>query len=77
MTFKEATDRLIGRVTLGEIAEACGVSENTIQRARMEGVQSRPEPSGWREGVAMLARRRGGELYRLADELEKAPGQGG
>jgi len=71
MDFKAATDRLTARVTADDIAEALSVSRNTVERARMEGGQSRPAPSGWRATLARLARERGGELVTLAEELEK------
>lgn len=76
MTFKEATDQLMaGRVTLREIAAACGVSENLAARARMDGEGSRTAPKGWRAALAQLARERSGELAGLADELGGTPGQ--
>ena len=72
MNFKDATDQLIGRVTLPEIAAACGASVNAVERARMdpEGTSYRNAPPGWEIAVARLARERGGNLLRLADALE-------
>ena len=73
MNFKAATDRLITRVTLPEIAAACGASVNSIERARMDpesGSYRRP-PVGWELAVARLARERSGELQSLAEDLER------
>jgi hypothetical protein len=72
MDFVKATDALIDRTTLGEIAEACGVSENSVQRARMAGEGRRSPPPGWEAALAKLARKRGGELVKLAEQLERA-----
>ena len=73
MNFKDATDQLIDRVTLPEIAAACGASVNSVERARMNpGSNSyRNPPLGWEVAVARLARARGGDLLRLADVLEE------
>jgi hypothetical protein len=72
VNFKDATDELIGRVTLPEIAAACGASVNAVERARMDpkGSSYRNAPPGWEIAVARLARERGGDLLRLADALE-------
>lgn len=71
MNFKAATDHLTRRVsTIAEIAEAFGVSRNTIERARMEGAQSRPEPARWQQVLARLARERARELLAVADDLD-------
>jgi hypothetical protein len=69
--FKEATDRLTERVTLADIAEACGSHPNSIDRARLEpGSKSyRTPPQGWETAVEQLARERGNELLTLANEL--------
>ncbi|MBB4634638.1 hypothetical protein [Longimicrobium terrae] len=73
MDFKAATDRLITRVTLPEIAAACGSSVNSIERARMdpESGSYRNPPAGWELAVAKLARERSGELQALAEDLEE------
>lgn len=73
MTFKQATDALAGCYSLDEIADALGVSANTVRRARMVAgnPNARPAPERWEPVLAKLARSRGGELAKLADELEK------
>lgn len=73
MEFKAATDQLITRVTLPEIAVACGASVNSIERARMdpESGSYRSPPPGWELAVARLARERSGELQSLAASMEK------
>lgn len=37
----------------------------------MDGPHSRPEPVGWQQGLAQLAREREAHFRRLAEELEK------
>lgn len=69
MDFKAATDQLTQRTTLSEIAEACGVSENLVQRARMTGEQSRAAPPNWREAIIQLAEERIEALRRLVTAL--------
>lgn len=73
MDFKEATDRLTERVTLADIAEACGSHPNSIDRARLEpGSKSyRNPPQGWQIAIARLAKIRGEELISLAKRLEE------
>lgn len=74
MEFKTATDRAAAAcITLRDVAEACDVSLNTIDRARLaaSSPNARPAPAGWQAAVAGLARARGTELLRLADELEQ------
>ena len=76
MQFKSATDRATGScITLQDIAAATGVTESTIQRARMdpENPNARNAPSGWEKALAKLARARSGELLELAVELEGGP----
>lgn len=73
MDFKTSTDRAKSLcITLADIAQACGVSDNTIRRARMnqEGGNYRSPPPGWEEVLANLARGRASELLQLADQLE-------
>lgn len=73
MDFKTATDRAVGPcITLQDIAAVTGVTENTIQRARMDpkNPSARNAPPGWEPVVARLARERAGELLQLAAELE-------
>jgi hypothetical protein len=73
LNFKAATDRLITRVTLPEIAAACGASVNSIERARMDAASGgyRNPPAGWELAVARLARERSHELQSLAEDLER------
>lgn len=72
MEFKEATDRLLAeRVTLDEIADACGVSKNLISRARMEGEGSRSAPPKWRGALSGLARQRSSALWDLAEAIDE------
>ena len=72
--FKTASDRATGAcITLDNIADASGVSDSLIRRARLDpkGPSFRRPPPGWEKAVAKLARERAGELVRLAKELER------
>lgn len=67
MNFKEFTDRLLAAsVTAQDIADAIGVSKNTVLRARMEGPNARPAPPGWESKLRDLAASRAADLSELA-----------
>jgi len=70
--FKRATDRLIGTVSLADLAEELGVSHGLLRQARLSTSASsyRSPPPGWEKAVAKLARERGGALLKLADEMD-------
>ncbi len=70
--FKTASDELRRPVTLLEIANHCGISVESIQRAMLwEGSDAYlPPPRFWKGDLAYLARERAAELVELADELE-------
>ena len=74
MDFRDASNALTQSCpTLADIAEAAGVSDNAIRRARLDpgsGDSYRRPPDGWQGAVAKLARERAAELVRLAEELE-------
>jgi len=72
MDFKTASGRATAPcITLADIAHACDVSDNTIRRARMKkNGGHRSPPKGWETTLAKLARKRAGELMKLAEELE-------
>lgn len=73
MQFKGATDRLLeAGVTLPELAEEIGCSAGLLRQARLDPDASsyRSPPDGWREAAARVARRRGGDLCELAEDLE-------
>jgi len=71
MDFRTATDRLTARVTLADIAEACGSAINSIERARLDpdSRHRREPPPDWKPALARLARERGLELLKLAEEI--------
>lgn len=74
MDFKTATDRLLeAGLTLGELADELDVSRDLVTRARMDSTSEhhRNPPDGWREAARTLARKRGGELCKLADDLRE------
>lgn len=70
--FREATDRLIGAVTLADLARELGVSHGLLRQARLSASASsyRSPPAGWEGAVARLARERVDELLKLAEEME-------
>lgn len=72
MDFRTATDALIARITLRDVAEACGSALNSIERARLEpdSRHRREPPAEWQGPVAHLARQRAEELVRLAEQVE-------
>jgi hypothetical protein len=76
LNFKEATDLLIQKVTVAEIAEACGSHVNSVERARLspDTRHYREPPPRWIAAVARLARERGRQLIALADALERSSG---
>lgn len=72
MDFKTATDRVGGCITHADIAEAAGVSIQTVRQARMDpnSTSYRNPPLGWETVLARLLRERAHELTTLADILE-------
>lgn len=74
MDFKTATDQVAGCITHAEIAEAAGVSLQTIRQARMDPdlPSYRNPPAGWQGVLARLARQRSRELVAFADRVERA-----
>ena len=73
MDYKQATDRLLERVTTSDVARELGVSQNAIVRARLDPTTRdfRPPPAGWEAAVARLAGERAAELLTLKQELEQ------
>lgn len=71
MDFKTATDRVAGCITHAEIAEACGVSIQSIRQARMDpsSPSYRNPPTGWEAVLARLAHQRAKELEAFAAEI--------
>ncbi len=68
-TFKDATNVLClsGR----ELSELFGLPVQSVKQARMDSTNpgARPAPQGWERVLASIARRKGGELVKLAEEL--------
>ena len=71
MDFKQASDRLTSCVTLSHIARETAMSDATIRRARLgpDTKSYRTPPPGWEKAITKLARKRAGELVKLAEEL--------
>lgn len=74
MDFKTATDQVAGCISHAEIAEAAGVSIQTVRQARMDPRSSsyRHPPVRWKAVLADLARRRAHDLESFADSLESS-----
>ena len=72
MDYKEATDRLLERITTADLASELGVSQNAIARARLDPATRdfRPPPGGWQAAVARLAGERALRLLKLQEALE-------
>lgn len=72
MDYKEATDRLLERITTADLASELGVSQNAIARARLDPATRdfRPPPSGWQAAIARLAGERALRLLNLKEMLD-------
>jgi hypothetical protein len=72
MTFVQATNVFMGRVTLKDVADSIGCSLQTLKQARLnpESAHHRRPPQGWEAVLAQLARSRIRELEDLARTLE-------
>ncbi len=71
MDFVRATDELLRRVTLDDLAKAAGKSVQTFKQARLALGETgrRSPPEGWEEVVAGMARRQARRLTNLANAL--------
>ena len=69
-SFKESTDIL--RMSAPELAEIFGLSAQAIRQARQDPTRPghRTAPRGWEQKLATIARTKGGQLVKLAEELE-------
>lgn len=72
MEYKEATDRLLERITTADLASELGVSQNAVVRARLDPATRdyRPPPFGWQAAVARLAGERAARLLKLKEALD-------
>lgn len=76
MDFNEATNRLCERIHHKDVAQALGVSVQTVKQARLGSGKSarRPAPAGWRDQIIRLAELRARHYQGLVDELLKTEG---
>jgi len=74
--YKEATDRLLQRITTADLANELGVSQNAIARARLDPATRdfRPPPAGWQAAIARLASERASRLLKLKEALDSGAG---
>jgi len=73
MDFRKATDILTSAPTHADIADAAGVSTQSVRQARMDPASKsyRSPPDGWEKALGKLARDRAAQLEALAEDLEK------
>lgn len=73
MDFKEATDLFAGRISHAEVAEALGVSLQSVRQARLDPSHPnyRRPPAGWAPRLARLVRERGTALQVLAQRIDR------
>ena len=59
-------------ITLADLSTELGMSVAAVRQARLDpgGPSYRTPPTGWEVAIAKLCRKRGGELVKLAEELE-------
>jgi hypothetical protein len=76
MDFKTATDRVAGCISHAEIAEAAGVSVQTIRQARLDpsAAGHRPPPAGWQVILAKLAQEKAEYLMDFAVWIVRSQG---
>jgi len=77
MDFRKATDDLCARIDHDDIAEALGVSVQTVRQARMapDVPAHRSPPDEWEKGVIRLAEERLSHYRELIDRLRVARGR--
>ncbi len=75
MDFKTATDLLTTCISHAEIADAAGVSIQSIRQARLDqnNPNHRPPPDGWEKAVIRLAKEKRRELKALIEQLRQGP----
>lgn len=72
MEYNEAVDVFAGPPAIKTLAQAFGVSENTISQTRLSSDARRPPPKRWRSVLHRLATERAAALSALAAELADA-----
>ncbi len=73
MNFREATDSLCEKVDHEDVAEALGVSVQTIRQARLgeDSSARRAPPEQWEHAVIRLAERRVWHYRKLIERLRE------
>jgi hypothetical protein len=71
MNFRKATDELLVSVTLQDLADALGVSLQTVRQARADegSTAYRSAPPEWKAAARKLALRAAARYSRLAGQL--------
>jgi len=75
MDFRKATDELCARIDHDDIAEALGVSIQTVRQARMAAnvPAHRSPPDQWEKALIRLAEKRLSHYRKLIDRLNAQP----
>ena len=78
MDFREAADSLCGKIDHHDVAQALGVSLQTIRQARLqpETRAHRPAPAGWRDAVIRLAEEKVSHYRQLIQKLQATADEG-
>ena len=73
MNFREATDDLCAKVDHHALADALGVSVQTVRQARLEGDHEgrRTPPREWEHAVIRLAEKRVWHYRKLIERLRQ------
>jgi DNA-binding GntR family transcriptional regulator len=73
MNFKEATDRLLDRISHEALAKRLGVSVASIRQARLSQSAKafRSAPPEWEKAIIELANQQIADLQKLVARLEK------
>lgn len=71
--FRAAVKALSAGFTHDEIADVLGASFYSVKQALLpsDSPAYRSPPPGWQKALSKLARKRGGDLAKLADQLDR------
>jgi hypothetical protein len=74
MNFRSATDELLARATLEDLADALKVSVQTVRQARVDEASKshRPPPEGWETAALCVTENMIAHYERLARKLRGA-----
>ncbi len=78
MNFREATDSLCDKIDHDDVAQALGVSVQTVRQARLseESSARRAAPEQWEHAVIRLAEKRVWHYRKLIERLREEAAKG-